>query len=85
MKPNMVTRKEKRLAKFRKPYSATKVGTCKSCGGPVMDVCCNAEWIKIRPEAAGWDWWNYCSNPECEHAYGEGVFQDPTGWIEYTE
>lgn len=51
---------------------------CKSCGWPVIDMCCN---IDAEPYC-NWDWWKYCSNPICKNHIGEGYFQNEIEWIE---
>ena len=59
-------------------------GVCNTCGHDVASYLCNASVIKHRPEAAHWDWWVACTNPECEHHYGCGYFQDEPTWYTRT-
>jgi hypothetical protein len=54
---------------------------CKECGWPIVDACCNDEFIKFK-DAKNWDWWYYCSNKGCKNHDGEGVFQTNQGWVE---
>ena len=54
---------------------------CKVCGAHVSTYNANTHTVIQRPEAAEWDWWVACDNAECEHAYGEGLFQDEIEWI----
>lgn len=67
----------KRKAEYE---SATIRGYCKTCGWPVVDMCCNGD-VNIEPYCK-WDWWLYCSNPTCENHKGEGVFQNDVKWWE---
>ena len=52
---------------------------CKDCGWPIIDVCCNDEFLNYK-DAAKWDWWFYCSNKGCKNHGGEGMFQDAPDW-----
>jgi hypothetical protein len=54
---------------------------CKSCGSPVSTYNANDPLVKQRREAEGWDYWCACDNADCEHAYGEGMFQDKPDWV----
>jgi hypothetical protein len=54
---------------------------CGVCGCHVSTYNANASVIAQRPEADDWDWWVACDNANCEHAYGEGLFQNPIGWV----
>lgn len=56
-------------------------GTCKACGSDVEEYLCNEGFIKVRPEAARWDWWAVCQNVDCQHHHGEGVFQSALDWV----
>lgn len=58
-------------------------GTCKSCGALVASYTCNKPLTQQIPEAAPWDGWLACVSPLCEHAGGEGYFQDSVDWCEY--
>lgn len=53
---------------------------CSDCGWPIIDVCCNDEFVKHK-DAIEWDWWQYCSNKGCKNHDGEGVFQNNPTWI----
>lgn len=54
---------------------------CLECGSHVSTYNCNTDLVAQRPNAASWDWWVACDNAECEHAVGEGLFQDPPDWL----
>ena len=54
---------------------------CRACGSHVSGYTCNANVIAQRPAAAEWDWWQACDNADCEHAYGEGLFQFQNDWV----
>lgn len=54
---------------------------CAACGSPVSTYNANADLVDQRPEASEWDWWCACDNADCIHAYGEGLFQEPLGWM----
>lgn len=56
-------------------------GTCTACGGEVASYLCNDALIAVRPDGADWDWWMSCTNPECEHHYGEGYDQFEPEWV----
>ena len=53
---------------------------CMDCGSDVHHYCCNKDIIKVRPEAAKWDWWTACDNVKCVNHYGEGIFQTWPLW-----
>ncbi len=55
---------------------------CRTCGAHVSGYNANESVIAIRPEAAGEDWWIACDNADCEHAYGEGLFQLTPEWVD---
>lgn len=55
---------------------------CTVCGSPVSTYNANADLVDQRPEASNWDWWCACDNADCVHAYGEGLFQEPLGWMD---
>jgi hypothetical protein len=55
---------------------------CKCCGSTISTYNANPSLVALRPEAVNWDWWAACDNADCEHAYGEGYFQDPLDWID---
>ena len=54
---------------------------CRACGSHVSTYNANGPLIGARPEASEWDWWVACDNADCEHAYGEGLFQELIEWI----
>jgi hypothetical protein len=55
---------------------------CKECGWPVVDVCCNDNFLDgVKGEDNCWDWWYYCSNKGCTNHNGEGVFQNHIDWV----
>lgn len=55
-------------------------GRCRTCGWPVV-VCCVNDGMADTVPYKEWDWWNYCSNPTCEHHVGEGEFQGAPDWV----
>src|ERR1039458_8463232 len=55
--------------------------SCRSCGAHVSTYNANQPFVNYRPEAEIWDWWVACDNADCEHAYGEGLFQCLPSWI----
>lgn len=65
----------------RKPNTASvSQYSCKACGWPVIDACCNDEFHNFQ-DASDWDRWLYCSNKGCKNHDGEGVFQNNPGWV----
>lgn len=54
---------------------------CLDCGAHVSTYNCNRSLIAERPEGAREDWWQACDNADCEHAYGEGIFQSDADWV----
>lgn len=58
-----------------------KFSFCKNCGWPVIDACCNDEFVNFK-DAKKWDWWQYCSNKGCKNHEGEGIFQETPDWIQ---
>jgi hypothetical protein len=55
---------------------------CRACGAHVSGYNANSPLVRMRPEAKGWDYWAACDNAACEHAYGEGFFQNNPDWVE---
>jgi hypothetical protein len=55
---------------------------CRVCGMHVSGYNANWALIEQRPEAAKEDWWIACDNGDCEHAYGEELFQGLPEWVE---
>lgn len=55
---------------------------CRACGAHVSGYNANGDVIAVRPEAIEWDWWIACDNADCEHAFGEGLFQTTPDWVE---
>lgn len=55
-------------------HHGTHVGKCECCNSPVYDSLCDEDFIKANPNlpAGNWDYWLYCTNPECKHHYGVG-------------
>lgn len=63
-------------------YSSASISGkhCTDCGWPVVEVCCNGNFLdKISEDV--WDWWVYCSNKSCVNHEGEGQFQNSIHWI----
>ena len=54
---------------------------CGDCGWPVIDVCCNDNFLDGVKDEEPWDWWYYCSNKSCKNHEGEGLWQNPIKWI----
>lgn len=46
---------------------------CVKCKWPVIFLLCNAELSKTFPYR-NFDYWEYCSNPDCNFHRGEGVY-----------
>ena len=53
---------------------------CLVCRSDVHHYVCNGDLIKVRPDAADWDWWTACDNVDCVNHYGEGMFQHRPSW-----
>ena len=55
---------------------------CKDCGWPIIDVCCNDNFLDgVEDKDTCWDWWYYCSNKGCKNHEGEGVFQNNVNFV----
>lgn len=55
-------------------------GQCRDCQSTISHYTCNHDLIVKRPDAATWDWWSACDNPDCPHHEGEGIFQFRPKW-----
>lgn len=63
------------------PHDDGKRYCCKACGENVSVYNCNPGFVFHRPDAEEWDWWMACDNAACEHAHGEGKFQELPDWV----
>lgn len=64
------------IEKFNvKDNTIKQLGTCKSCGWPVIFACCNDGFGKNLKDGDCADWWTYCTNKGCDHHVGEDAGQ----------
>ena len=63
----------------RHMHSVTRTCTC--CGSDISTYNANSKVVALRADAVNWDWWAACDNADCEHAEGEGYFQESPDWI----
>jgi hypothetical protein len=80
MTPNPLVQE---AADFHHVEPGTEI-TCKACGSHVTWYDCNEEpkFFALRPEAIGWHWWLACDNGDCQHAYGQSIWQYYPDWVD---
>ena len=63
--------------------SISGFNNCKSCGWPIVHVCCNGTFQNFK-DAESYDYWMYCSNKSCKNHDGEGISQSYPEWCKIT-
>ena len=55
--------------------------TCVACGQPVAAFTITDALVDLRPTATQYDCWAACSNPMCQHTWGDGYWMNPPNFV----